>query len=348
MKRDTLEISFFFGLLAVSVGVLFLIFKPYLSALFVAAVFAIVFYPLHVRILALLKDRKTTSAVLSVVVVLFIILIPLLVMTSTLFQEASDVTTTLSSKSDTAGFIEARLNAFETHINTYLSQDIQIDFSTRAIVRESASWITDNLGSFFAGIAKGTLDIFLMIIGLFFFFRDGERIKESVIRWSPLDDAYDKSILGKMGIAINSVVKGSLFIAVIQGFLTGIGFWIFGVPSPVLWGFIATLASLIPSVGTAIVWIPGVLFLFFAEEKTGMAIGLALWGGLLVGLIDNFLRPILIERGVKIHPFLILLSVFGGISLFGPIGFLVGPVILSFVFALFEVYPKIIQTEVRN
>jgi predicted PurR-regulated permease PerM len=342
MKQNILEIIFFLGLIIVSVGVLFLIFQPYLGALFIALIFAVIFYPVYAFFLKSFQGRESLSALTTVFVILVIILIPLFVIGAILFQETRDIAVALQNGGGVLPFVQTKINTFQAYLDG-VAPDAHFEFDVRTIAENMASWMADHLGGLFTGIAIGTLNLFLMIIGLFFFLRDGKKIREIVVRWSPLHDNYDETIMKKVTIAVDSVVKGSLLIAVVQGFLTGIGFWIFGISSPVLWGFMATLASLIPSVGTAIVWIPGALYLFLVQNDVPMGIGLTIWGALIVGLIDNFLRPILIERGVKIHPFLILLSVFGGIGLFGPIGFLVGPIVLSFVFALIEVYPKVMH-----
>jgi len=155
-----------------------------------------------------------------------------------------------------------------------------------------------------------------------------------------LQDIHDETIFNKIAIAINSVVRGNLTIAVIQGILTAVGFTIFGVPNPFLWGSVAAISALVPSIGTALVLLPAILFLYFSGE-TFSALGLFLWGMMAVGLIDNFLGPKLVERGMRLHPFLILLSIFGGISFFGPLGFLLGPLVLSLLFALLEIYSAI-------
>ena len=138
-------------------------------------------------------------------------------------------------------------------------------------------------------------------------------------------------------MAINSIIRGTLIIAVIQGVMTGIGFAIFGVPSPTLWGSIAAIGALVPGVGTAIVFTPAILFLFFAGN-TVPAIGLLVWGIVAVGLIDNFLGPVLVGRGIRIHPLFILFAVIGGIGFFGPMGFLLGPLVVSLLYGLFEIY----------
>jgi predicted PurR-regulated permease PerM len=360
MNRHVVEVVFFLSLFGISITLLFLILQPYIGALFVAAILSIIFFPLYKYFLKQLKGRETASALVTTFTVLTIILIPLFIVGAILFQEALNFANTLGEVSTTTTMaleqdvalepadqvatttIEEYIYKVESQLNT-IAPDADINLDIRSLAQNTALWITGNLGSFFASVAKGALNLFIVIMAMFFFLRDGMKVRELLIRWSPLRDKYDENILHKLKIAVDSVVKGSLLIAIIQGTLTGIGFVLFGVPSPVLWGFVATLSSLIPSVGTGIVWIPGVLYLIFVQENLLMAIALGLWGVLIVGLIDNLLRPILIERGVKVHPFLILLSIFGGLSLFGLIGFLAGPIVLSFVVALVDVFPEMIH-----
>jgi predicted PurR-regulated permease PerM len=341
MDRKTIEIIFFLSLVVASVILLFFIFKPYLAAIFVALIFAIIFFPVKNFLLEHSKIKNITSSFITVFIVLIIILAPLFILGVILFQEATDMIVRLPENGVITRCLESYLLTLEDYINS-IAPDAQVSLSLTAYIEGIASWIVDNFGSLFSSIAHGTINLLLIIIALFFFLKDGEKIKEIVLKWSPLGDDHDRGILNKMAVAINSVVKGTLFIAALQGVLAGIGFAIFGVPSPVLWGFVTMLAALIPSVGTAIVIIPMVIYLYFTTSFVWAA-GLLVWGLAIVGLVDNFLRPILIERGVKIHPFLILLSVFGGLNIFGPIGFLIGPIVLSFVVALIDVYPDVMS-----
>ena len=176
-----------------------------------------------------------------------------------------------------------------------------------------------------------------MLFALFYLLRDGGKLKQGVIMISPLNDQYDEKIFSKLKQAIRSVVVGSLVVSFIQGLLTGIGFFVFGVPNPALWGSFAVVSALIPGIGTSLVLLPGVLYLFFMSTNLH-ALGLLIWGIVAVGLIDNYLGPTLVNRGVHIHPFLILLSVMGGLVFFGPIGFIAGPLIVALLFALLEIY----------
>jgi len=194
----------------------------------------------------------------------------------------------------------------------------------------------------FSSVGKVFLALFLSLLAFYCLIKDGQSLRDFYIRISPLPDEDDERILVKLHATVNSVIRGTLVIAVIQGFLTGIGFMIFGIPNPTLWGSIAAITALVPTVGTAIVLIPGIIYLSIASG-TAPAVGLTIWGLVAVGLVDNFLGPQVMKRGVAIHPFVILLSVLGGLSFFGPIGFLIGPLIISLLFALLEIYIEIIE-----
>jgi predicted PurR-regulated permease PerM len=235
------------------------------------------------------------------------------------------------------GALNIAAKFFEEKI-TVLAPEISINIGE--YLQRISSWIIEHLDNFFSSFFKVLIGLLLMIISLFYFLRDGERMVKRLISLSPLADSYDEQIMKKVGSAINSIVRGSLAIALIKGFLTALGFAIFSIPNPILWGTVTAFASFIPIVGSSIVVAPAVLYLF-ATSSLASSIGFAVWGIAFVGLSDNVLSPILMERGMKIHPFLLLLSIFGGLGLFGPIGFIAGPVVLSLLFALFDIYPLI-------
>jgi predicted PurR-regulated permease PerM len=220
------------------------------------------------------------------------------------------------------------------------SADFSKNLSTYA--ETALQWIIQHVGSAASGVVGVFLKSFLFFIALYYLLRDGGRLKEKLVELSPLRDSYDEQIFDKLELAVHSVIKGNLTIALLQGILTGIGFTIFGVPNSFLWGTVAALAALIPGLGTGLVFVPTVLFMFFTGNVSA-ALGLAIWGLFAVGLIDNFLGPQLIGKGVNLHPLLVLLSVLGGLSLFGPIGLFLGPLSLSLLFAFLSIYTEISQ-----
>jgi predicted PurR-regulated permease PerM len=210
-------------------------------------------------------------------------------------------------------------------------------FNVTDILQKGLEWLFGNLDTVFSGASKVALSLFVLLLALFYFLRDGRELKRQIVALSPLADDDDHKIFRKLERTIFSIFAGSIAVGIIQGVLTGIGFAIFGVPNPALWGSVAAVAALIPGIGTSLILVPAVIYTFFTGS-TGDVVGLAIWSMFAVGLIDNFLAPIFVNRGVKIHPFLILLSVLGGIIFFGPIGFVLGPIVLAFLFSLLDIY----------
>lgn len=345
---NKLQLSFFYILTLAVAAIAFFIFLPYFKVLFLAIFFAVIFYPMHRHIMKTFGSGNM-AALISVAIIILLILLPLIGLGFLMIQEAQGTYTYLSSPEgqiklmNTAGQIQSIVDRFVPGqwvpaatiegLETYMNQFY--------------GWIADHFQGFFSGAFKLLADLFILVFALFFFLRDGQKFRDVLITLSPLSDRYDQNILDKMENSVNSVIKGSLFIAIAQGVLSGIGFLVFGVPAPVLWGSVATVAALVPSVGTALIIIPAAIFLF-ATVGTWQAVGLLIWGLIIVGLVDNVLRPVLLERGIKVHPFLILVSVVGGIGLFGPLGFLLGPIVLSLLFALIELYPQVTGSIARS
>jgi predicted PurR-regulated permease PerM len=334
---------FFFGLMIAALVLTFLIFLPYLTALILALVFSVLFRPLHrfvARIVSKGRESSSLASIVTLIIIALLIITPLLFVAGKIYVEIQDVYVYLTNEAERSRIIVA-LDSISDKFSSSLfgvSPAYSFEsFNVTEYLQQGLEWAFSNLDTLFSGFAKVAVNVFILLFALYYMLRDGRAFKRNLIMFSPLVDSYDERIFDKLENAIHSVIKGSLVVGLIQGILTGIGFYIFGVPNPALWGSVAAVAALIPGVGTSLVVVPGILFLFFSGT-TGMAIGLTIWGLIAVGLIDNFLGPRLIEKGVRIHQFLILLSVLGGLTFFGPIGFILGPLILALLFALLEIY----------
>lgn len=324
------EYGFFFALLGVVGYVVFQMLSPFLSALALAAIIVTICYPVYERILQYTpKQNETVAALVSSLFVIVVVFLPLVFIFSTVINEA--VTIYNQANAGRTGF-EASLATVQEQINLFLP-DTTLD--TNEIVRQSTSWLAGNLGAIFAGTASTVFLFFIALIGSFYLFRDGKDFTKQLVKISPLPDDQDERILARMGIAVRSVATGTVLVALIQGCLTAFGLWLFGFEQYVLWGTVAAIGALVPGVGTSIVFIPAILTLIFAGTYA-LAAGLAVWAMLAVGLIDNLLGPYLMSRTNPLHPFIVLLSVLGGISVFGPIGFVVGPVVVSLCKVLLE------------
>lgn len=338
MNRPKTELHFLLVLLVGAGALAFFILKPFLFALILALIFATVFAPLHERLLALVRGRGALAALLSILCVLVVIIVPLSFVGMQVFSESTQLYASLASggATDLSLRVNAALEDFALLSGLPITFSVDVDH----YAQQWLQWLIQHLGPFFASLAKAAVSVFIFLIALYYLFKDGRTFKKAIVAFSPLEDTYDEAIFTKLSAAMNSVVRGSLAVALVQGVLTAVGFALFGVPNPALWGSVAAVAALVPGVGTALVILPAVLYLFFGGE-TSLAAGLLLWGALAVGLVDNFLGPTLAGRGMRIHPFLILLSILGGIGFFGPLGFLIGPLVISLLFVLLEIYAAI-------
>ncbi len=336
MNHKKSELYFLLLLLFGIFVLAFFIFQPFLYALILAIVFATVFRPVYKRAFIITRKRSALAALLTTMSVLIIIIAPLLLLGMQIFQEATQLYTSLVGNGN-ATDLSRSVNDVIQNLLKLSPVPLEFSIDVSQYLKQGLSWLLQHIGPLFANVARVMMSIFIFLIALYYLFKDGDRLKKAIVAFSPLQDIHDETIFNKLALAINSVMRGSLTVALVQGVLTAIGFSIFGVPNAALWGSVAAIAALIPGVGTALVIFPATLFLFFSGD-TFFAFGLLAWGVLAVGLVDNFLGPKLVEQGMKLHPFLILLSILGGVGFFGPIGFLLGPLVLSLLFTLLEIY----------
>lgn len=330
-----IEIGFFFILFVSAALLSFFVLRPFIGALFIAVVLAVVFYPVTEACGKLVRNRS--GATLCALLFLFlVVLIPATLFGLFIFDDAKDL-----YKGISLGVVN--LGAFDQAV-VPLEQMLQQFFPEARItpseyLRDGLSFVIGNLGDVFSAVARLTLKFGIMLLALFYLLRDGAHIKRLILAVSPLANNYDERILLRLQDAVMSVVKGKLLIVLVQGILAAVAFLFFGFPQPMLLGAAVSLAALVPFVGVALVFLPAVLYLFLSGSVVA-SVGL-LVAGVIIGVIDNILGPILYEKGLKMSPLLILLSVLGGLAFFGPVGFLAGPVTLALFFVLLEIYPSL-------
>ncbi|OIP78427.1 MAG: hypothetical protein AUK16_00210 [Parcubacteria group bacterium CG2_30_44_11] len=330
---------FFFTFTGAVAFLVWKMFEPFVSALALSAIIVTICYPMYTKVLWFMpRKNETLAALLTTLLVIGIIFVPLFFLTSSLLNEALSIYSQSNAK---AGGFEKGIIDLENQLQLYVPN---LELNTAEYVKQSAGWLATQLGAIFASTATTIFLFFISIIGSFYLFKDGRSFTKQVLRISPLPDNQDELIISRLAIAVRSVATGTLMVALIQGTLTGFGLWLFGFERVVLWGTLASIGALIPGVGTTIIFIPSVIYLIVTEAY-GSAIGLAIWGVLAVGLIDNLLGPYLMSRGNTLHPFVILLAVLGGMSVFGPIGFIVGPVVVSLLKVLLELYASHVKDE---
>lgn len=316
-------------LVVLMLAVTFFILKPFIYPLILAGACAVVFHAPYLRARHFAWGNESVGAAIVTAFVLLAIVVPVALIGGRMFTEAAGVYASVADG--------GQANAFYAAAQDFALRTLSIDIGEYA--KAGAGWIAGHAGTIFSGAVKLSVDALVFVMALYYALKDGHRLKRAFVVLSPLADEDDEQIARTLAKAVHAVVVGRLATALIQGLLAMAGFAAFGVPNAVLWGSVTALTALIPGIGTALTVAPAAAYLY-AGGHSFAAAGLAIWGTAFVGLVDNFIGPRLIGRGIAIHPFLILLSVLGGIAFFGPAGFVAGPLAVSLLFALLETYRR--------
>ncbi|MGB7922285.1 MAG: AI-2E family transporter [Pyrinomonadaceae bacterium] len=326
---------------AIALYLCWLMLQPFLGVLIWAAVLVVVFYPVHRRLVERTK-RPATSALLSSLMVIVAILAPLTLITLALFNQLSGLTqnlpANLSSLLDPNSPITGRALG-------WLRQYVDVDqmLSQEAIaerVKAMSGTIAGRTLGFVGGVLGAVVQIFFIIFTMYYLFRDGDRIVGALPDVMPLERSQSEEIMARTREVIAASVYGVLVIALIQGALGGVAFWALGVPSPLVWAVVMTFLSMIPMAGSFIVWVPAVIYLGMTGHWA-KAIMLFLWGSLVIGTVDNFLRPKLVGERTRLHELIIFFAVLGGLQVFGVLGIVLGPVVVAVTLALLDVFRRI-------
>jgi predicted PurR-regulated permease PerM len=331
MQPKTIERYFFFGLLFAIFVFAFFIFRPFWIVLVLGVSLSVVLYPVYL-FFNKIHLPNWFSALLTLVFFVIVLCIPLLSIGSIVFDQSQNLYHSIVNNHGNAGPL---INSVGNKINQFLPNGVS--FNINEAIANFVSFLTSNIANILSATFSAIFAFILLLLTIFYFLKDGESWRKTFLKLSPLADTDDEKILVKLSKTINGVIKGYLLIALIQGTLMGIGLTIFRVPNPAIWAVIAGIASIIPPLGTAVVSVPAVIFLFITGY-TGPAIGLLVWAIFVVGAGDNFLNPYIVGHRINIPPFLILFSVLGGIALLGPVGLLIGPLTVSLLYTLTEIY----------
>ena len=331
-------------LLLVGVGAAFTwILLPFYGAVLWGVVLAIVFAPPYRRLLTALGGRTNFAASVTVLLILTIVILPLLLIGAALVQEASSLFGKMQSGViDPVQFLQKFLDALPRSAVSFLDR---FGLASTGGVQEKLSVGLIKSSQFIAAqilnIGQGTFDfvanLFVMLYLLFFLLRDGNKISNLIKNAIPLRDKHQRALLVKFAVVIRATVKGDMVVALIQGALGGLIFWTLGIGAPLLWSVVMAFFSLLPAVGTSLVWMPVAIYLL-ATGAIWQGIVLIMFGALVIGLVDNVLRPILVGKDTKMPDYVVLLSTLGGIEAFGLNGFVIGPTIAAMFIATWDIY----------
>jgi Predicted permease len=326
---------------AIALYLCWLMLKPFISVLQWATVLVIIFYPLHKRIAQRIKSRSL-SAFVSSTLVIVVFVTPVTLLSIALANEigivAKDVPAYVGQFVNPATPVVGRLSGW-LHERFALDAQTSETFLIEQLRNAGVVLIGQSFGV--AGnILDGIVRAFFVVFTMYYLFRDGDQIVRSLPRALPFSSQQSEAIINRTTEVVSASVYGVVTIAMLQGMLGGIAFWVLGVPSPILWAVVLAFVCMIPIAGSFFIWLPISIYLMLTGHWT-KAILLITWGVLVISTIDNFLRPKLIKNQTKLHELFIFFSVLGGIGLFGLLGIVMGPVVLSLTLGLLSSFKEV-------
>ena len=331
----------FLLVLALGISLLFLaMIRQFLIAILLAAVFSAMCRPLYLRLIGALRGRERSAAVVTLLFVLLVLVAPAVGFMGLVVSQAVDISqaaaTWVRGNMDLVESVEARLMEIPL-VGEFLPDRERIVALAGRLAQSAGGVLVDSLRAATLGTTNFLFQLFLMLYAMFFFLVGGPAILDRILYLMPLSSEDEHRLLDRFVSVTRATIKGSLVIGVLQGGLAGLSFFAFGIPGAAFWGTVMAVLSIVPALGTALVWVPAVIWLLATGQiVAGVAVGL--WCGLVVGTVDNFLRPRLVGRDTKLPDLLILLSTFGGIMFFGAVGFVLGPIVAALFVTVWEIF----------
>jgi predicted PurR-regulated permease PerM len=328
------------SLLLLTAGALymaFIIYRPFLKALFLALVLTIAFLPIHDWVARRVRGN-TVAALITTTIVLLVIMLPLMFITIRLVSEAASLYGFLSQQGGAAWSNRSELlnDAVQRAAEQTGMAPAQIKSTITSRVQEMGSWLVGMVGWAARGFVQQVTTGILTLLVLFFFLRDREKYGRAIVNTLTLPPGRALELSGALHDTVVSNLYGMVAVGLIQGSLTALGWWMVGLPAPLLWGAMATIFSFIPLLGPSLVWIPGA-FVLAIQGRWIPAVVLVAWGAVVVSAADYIVRPRFAGRRANVNTLLVLLSLLGGLKAFGAIGIIAGPVVLSAVVALMKI-----------
>ena len=325
---------------AIALYLCWLMLRPFMSVLAWAGVLVVVFYPVHKSIREHIR-RPSLSAFISCLLVVLVVVLPLTVLTAAVINEFSKVAPNLPTN------VSQVLNqqpAFLGRLTGWVQDRFGVDLLTfhDFFIQQFRNLSQRLLGASFSlmgNIVTSIVKAFFVLFTMYYLFRDGEKIADNLPEALPFNREQSEALIARTKHVISASVYGVMTIAALQGFLAGLAYWILGIPSPILWAVLTAFVCMIPIAGSFLIWLPLAIYLMINGYWT-RALLLIVWGALVISTIDNFLRPKLVGNQTKLHELFIFFSVLGGISVFGLLGIVLGPVVLAITLGLLQTFSR--------
>lgn len=329
----------------------FFIAKPFLPALFTGAIVAYLAYPLYQKVSSRIKNKDIASFIVAALIILLLTL-PFISIIGIVSKEAYSTYTSLSEHRLGTNFMGVACadgdawacKAIKSAVG-FLPKD-DLDYYLQITIEKITGFIIRNVSGFLASVPSFLLNFFVMMFVVYYLLKDGDIIAKRIRRILPLKESHKQHVFDRFHHITYAMFYGNISIAVVQGILGAIGFMIFGVPSPILWGFVMVPFALVPYFGTAIIWLPAALNLVFSgylqsdNSLVSKGIFLIIYGLVVISSIDNILKPKIIGSKANVHPILVLIGVLGGLNLFGFVGIFLGPMMLALLMTFVDIYEE--------
>ena len=328
-------------LLVFFISALFLsMIRQFLMAIFLAGIFSALSFPLFLRLTKWFRGRKNLASIATIIVLIFVIIIPLAgllgIVTNQAIKVGEAVRPWVEKQLSQPDAISSALKSLpyfekiEPYRNTILKK-------AGEMIGTVSSFLINRLSSMTRGTVKFLFMLFVMLYTTFFFLIDGDKLIKKILYYLPLEDHDERRMLDRFTSVTRATLKGTAVIGIIQGVLAGMAFAVVGIPSAVFWGTIMTVLSIIPGIGSALVWVLAAIILA-ATGHLAKGIGLALFCAIVIGSLDNLLRPILVGKDTQMHELMIFFGTLGGIIMFGVVGFIIGPIIAALFVTVWDIY----------
>ncbi len=331
-------------LLLVTVSLAFgWILLPFSGTILWASVIGLLFAPVYRRLLLRMRGKRTPAALVTLLIAVVIVIVPFAIVSTALAREAMLVYDRLQSGEwNPALYFHRVFDALPAWMMALLDRFGLADFDTlqrrlTAVVAQGSQFIATRALGIGQVTFKFVADLFITVYIAFFLIRDGVSLARAVRRAIPLSSEHKNELVDKFAAVIRATIKGNLLVAAIQGALGGIAFWFLGVSAALLWAVLMAFLSLLPAVGAALVWLPVAIY-FFIVGAVWQGIALLAYGTLVIGLVDNLLRPVLVGKDTRMPDYVVMITTLGGMAVFGINGFIVGPTIAAMFIAVWHIY----------
>lgn len=340
MNQDAVNKSVLVLMVIAISALFFSMIHQFLMAIFLAGLFSALARPVYRRLKVMFKGHRHLASVTTLLLMIFVVLIPMMLLVGIIVGQAIDVGQSITPWVKQTIEQPDRISAYLQHLPFYDElvpyREIILDKAGK-IVGSISKWIVGGLSQATLGTANFVFMTFVFLYSMYFFQMDGDRLIRKILYYLPLNSDDESLMMEKFTSVTRATIKGTMLIGILQGGLAGTAFALVGIDNAVFWGTVMAVLSIIPSVGSALVWIPAVIILIM-QGDVGSGVGLLIFCAVVVGSLDNVLRPILVGKDTKMHELMIFFGTLGGIMMFGIAGIFIGPLIASLFVTIWELY----------